>query len=392
MASFQGYPRLASVASAALCGLLLGLGPAVIPDETTNATEAVERDRASEHLIERTTNDVRDAVSHAIASAKDAASRNFGIDRLTNTAESCEWEPLADDEALPAHAVILIHGLDEVGGIWSDVAPRLRDEGFDVLRFRYPNDGRVAISADLLTSWMVGLNARGVRCADLVCHSMGGLVAYEMLTREGLYGGVASGHADLPSVRRLVTVGTPFHGSPFIPLRGVMEAREQIAGIFDGEGEFTDRALRFLADGTGEAGEDLRPGSDFLAALHARPIPQGVRITTVIGRIETDAVQNGRASVTRRLAGLLGEARANALLSYTNGLSSTLGDGAVPYRSAHLDGVDDVVYVQADHRSMICRIDLPEFARNAAGLPKGSPPAIAPIVERLTEECGCEID
>jgi len=66
--------------------------------------------------------------------------------------------------------------------------------------------------------------------------------------------------------------------------------------------------------------------------------------------------------------------------------------GAVPYRSAHLDGVDDVVYVQADHRSMICRIDLPEFARNAAGLPKGSPPAIAPIVERLTEECGCEID
>ncbi|MEQ9616708.1 MAG: hypothetical protein RLN60_01595 [Phycisphaerales bacterium] len=372
-----------SFALVAMVGGAVGMGPA---PAATGSSETGD----GACLVERAYTGVRDSITGAIDSAKDTAHASYGIDCCVIREDgSHEWVALGEAGALPARGVVLIHGLDEYGTIWSDLAPEIHGQGHAVFRFRYPNDANVAPNADLFASWLMDLRANGVDCVDIVCHSMGGLVSYELLTREGLYGGNGTGHDDLPTVRRLITVGTPWHGSPLAPLRGVMEAREQAIYLFNGEGSFTDRALRFLADGTGEAGKDLKPGSDFLSELIGRPLPANVRITTIVGRVETDELRAWRDDLTEGfLADVFGKRRIESLLKGADAVSATLGDGAVPGHSAVLEGVEDVVYLQADHRSLIKELDAPGFVRDAIGCPD-SPPAIPVILSRLNEQCGC---
>jgi hypothetical protein len=219
---------------------------------------------------------------------------------------------------------------------------------------------------------------------------MGGLVCLEMLTREGLYSGRAAGHEDLPNIRRLITVGTPFYGSPMAPLRGVTEFRESLDAIFDPDRAFAEGALQFLYDGTGGAGEDLKPDSEFLKTLHARGLPSGVDITTIIGRMETSKAQSWREGLLTDgfLPEVIGKERARSILTFTEGASEALGDGVVPVSSAELEGVEDVVYHRADHRSLIKKLDAPGFIRELIGAPE-DPPAIDTIIERLREQCGC---
>jgi hypothetical protein len=46
--------------------------------------------------------------------------------------------------------------------------------------------------------------------------------------------------------------------------------------------------------------------------------------------------------------------------------------------------VSDVVQVDADHRSMICRVEALEVARGWIGKERGVPPAIPVILDRLS--------
>lgn len=381
-------------ALALLAPLTLGAGP--VPDDGGNAEKS---DTAC--LIEKAYNDIRNSIYETMEGARDAAHERYIIDRYVPAPpESSQpaserdddemWSPIEPDSTLPRHAVILVHGLDEVGTIWSDLAPRIHAERFTVLRYRYPNDARIAPSADHFASLLLELHDRGVKCVDLVAHSMGGLVSLEMLTRDGLYSSEAAGHEDLPDVRRLITVGTPFHGSPMAPLRGVTEFRESIDAIFDPDRAFAEGVLQFLYDGTGGAGEDLKPESEFLATLHARGLPTGVRITTIIGRMEPQGTQSWREGILTDgfIPDVIGKDRARSLLTFTEGASKTLGDGVVPLSSAKLEGVEDVVYHRADHRSLVKQLDAPGFVRSMVGAPE-EPPAIDTIIERLREQCGC---
>jgi len=394
--------RTALLHTAALAPLVTSAALAATnPAETTDEPKS-----ETACLITRAYDDLRESVSGAIDQARDSAHRRYIIDRYVPDPSSPVelaakrdqremWRPLEPGSALPEHAVLLIHGLDEPGTIWSDAAPRIRREGFELLRYRYPNDDRITPSAVHLSSLLLELRARGLRCVDLVAHSMGGLVALELLTREGLYGGNAYGHDELPDARRLITVGTPFHGSPLAPMRWVTEIREQASTIFAGDGPLADRALRFLHDGTGEAANDLKPDSEFLNALHARPLPTGVRITTIAGRLETRSTKSRRESALTDgfVPFLIGEKNAKDLLRATDGLSRTIGDGVVPVASARLEGVQDAVTHRADHRSLIKRFDGPglvgRFVRGLIGAPD-EPPAIDTIIERLRERCGCD--
>src|SRR5690606_5391257 len=68
-------------------------------------------------------------------------------------------------------------------------------------------------------------------------------------------------------------------------------------------------------------------------------------------------------------------------------LAARLGDGVVPVESARLPGVEDVVVVEADHRSMVKRVDLVARARALVnGAPPGEPPAIPVVLDRRARE------
>ena len=233
-----------------------------------------------------------------------------------------------------APGVVLVHGLDEPGSIWDVLIPVLNAAGFEVWEFRYPNDQAIDRSADFLAEHWLALDSK--RPVALVGHSMGGLVIRDFVTRwrhpvgqpERLGG---------PPVSGVILGGTPNQGSEFARFRVMLELRDQLPHMADRPYP----AFAALRDGTGVAKIDLRPGSDFLAELNARPWPQQVRILLI--------------------AGLLLES------------TELLGDGVVPLESVKLAHAPEPVVVQASHRGM--------FVSLLGG--DAEPPAIAVVLDTL---------
>ena len=58
----------------------------------------------------------------------------------------------ANQPPVAALSLVLIHGLDEPGDIWDDLAPALTAAGYAVWEYRYPNDQGIDRSADWLVS------------------------------------------------------------------------------------------------------------------------------------------------------------------------------------------------------------------------------------------------
>jgi pimeloyl-ACP methyl ester carboxylesterase len=258
--------------------------------------------------------------------------------------------------------VLLVHGLDEPGGIWDALAPRLAGAGHAVARFDYPNDQQAALSADGLIAAMEDLHRSGVDTVRIVGHSMGGLLARDALTRPGADPRVR------PAVPLLITVGTPHAGSALAGWQPAAELREQVQRWIESEDRDAARLFGAWHDGRGGAADDLRPGSAFLTELNARPAPGGTRIVCIVG-----VLLGGPVPET---LGALGE-RADAV-----------GDGVVPAFSASLPGADETLLVRANHRSVLRPVEFGAWARRLLGVaPPPEPPAVALILERLgTEE------
>jgi len=363
----------------------------------------------AEQLVDQARDAAAGLLEDVLRSADDSVRARTGLRRYTPRAEgraaqeAIEWTPIGDaDERLPERVVVLVHGLDEPGSIWRDAAPAIHEKGLPVIRFEYPNDQRIERSVDLFLAALRTLCDLGAERVDLVCHSMGGLVARDALTRpvvdrqsvaedggspqkEGGPSPAASlpegkGSSALPDIGRLIMVGTPNHGAPLVRLRLVAEAREHLSRWIDFDEASGAHPLAFLGDGAGEAGDDLKPGSDFLKDLNARPLPGGVRITIIAGALApTDggAIADLFESDIARRA--LGE-RAERLADDARTLASTVGDGVVPLDSARLGGVEDIVVVEANHRSMLKRLAIDRLTGDS-GEP---PPAIPVILDRLT--------
>jgi pimeloyl-ACP methyl ester carboxylesterase len=263
------------------------------------------------------------------------------------------------------HVVILVHGLDEPGDIWDELIPTLQQAGHTVLVFVYPNDQPISESADLFAEHLAKLPATGIKSMSLVAHSMGGLVSREVLTN--------SKYAGYPKANRLITVGTPQHGSTLAHFQFVGELRDQIVRVFSGDG------LLFgsIFDGAGEAKIDLLPGSDFLTTLNARPLPQGVNITCIVGNASPVNMNDVR-EFESKCADLFNDGKNSQKFSKAvEQLASGIGDGCVSIESAHLDGVTDEVFIEANHRTMLRTIPV---------ISQGPPPAIPIIVDRLSDQ------
>lgn len=304
-----------------------------------------------------------------------------------------EWasvEPmLAAGDALPERIVLMLHGLDEPGTGWDDLAPHLLRAGYQVIWFDYPNDGPIAASTDLVGAGLKRLHAAGVREVDIIGHSMGGLVGRDLLTRAEWYGGDGGGgsaQSGLPAVKRLIIMSAPNHGSVLAPLQPIAEAREQLSRAIDDTQNPAAGLINSYADGAGEAAIDLAPGSRFLTDLNARPLPRNVAITNIIAVLLPEDEQQALVKRAGELAAWMNVECSPRVGEMITQLGVCLGDGLVSAKSAELEGVADTVRVRADHRSMIRAWHLlPEQDTPALTRPEETP--AAPIIlERLGRE------
>lgn len=270
----------------------------------------------------------------------------------------------APSRPAPARAVLLVHGLDEPGPIWDRLAPALADAGHAVVRFDYPNDQPAAVSAGLLRAALAELHARGVAEVPIVAHSMGGLLARDALTRPG---------PGLPRTPVLVTLGTPFGGSPFSAFQPLAEAREHAQRYLASGDRDPARLLAGLHDGRGEARHDLAPDSAYLTELMARPWPPRTPPRTPPGAAPIRLV-----CIAAVIAGDPAD---------PGPFAARLGDGVVPLDSAIAPDADEALRVQANHRSMVRPIEAADWLRAALGLPPGpTPPAVPLVLERVGAE------
>lgn len=279
------------------------------------------------------------------------------------------WWGLADRPLLPERVVVLVHGLDEPGGIWTDAAAALAGAGHAVVRFDYPNDQAVADSASDLDAAFLTLDTAGAKEVVLVGHSMGGLVSLDAATRP-------AGFRDLAELRvsRLITVGTPYAGSPWARVRGLGEARDRVLRWLDTPSWDPRPIFDIDADGDGSAGRDLMPGSDYLTSLATRTLPADLAITAIAGlaaRTPTSALE--ALASEPRLASLIGQERAATLGAAIRDAGDDLGDGLVSLESALPEFASDKVVVEANHRSLLACL-LPGCQ---------TPPAIPIILDRL---------
>jgi pimeloyl-ACP methyl ester carboxylesterase len=278
---------------------------------------------------------------------------------------------LPDKHQERARHVVLVHGLDDPGKVWMNLAPALYEEGYKVWIMLYPNDQPIADSARLFFTELKKLAEEDVPEVAVVAHSMGGLVSREMLTSPEIdYAGQVQSKR-VTRVSGLIMVGTPNHGSEIARFRILGELRDQYGHFARGKGHW----LRVILDGTGEAKIDLLPGSRFLTELNARPHPAGVEMLVIVGIAATWSDED----IDKLIRSLkTGEAQGdeNNLEELRAALHSTsrgLGDGLVTVDSALLPGVPHQT-VRGTHLSMI---------RNITEGSDRIPPSIPIIIQEL---------
>tara|TARA_B110000495_G_C23012073_1_gene598697 strand:- start:531 stop:1580 length:1050 start_codon:yes stop_codon:yes gene_type:complete len=251
-----------------------------------------------------------------------------------------------DDEGRGASAlsVVLIHGLDEPGGIWDELIPVLASKPVDLWELRYPNDQAIDLSADLLASQWTALGESGP--VILIGHSMGGLVARDFVSRhrhpvEG--SAVVSG----APVVAVFLVGTPNHGSEWARLRIWLELMDQ----FESNASRDFSLFSALHDGLGTAKVDLRPGSVFLDTLNARPWPSGVDVAQIGGVVMKD--DRFDSSIEWLLERSPSDTSDQALEAWWDHTKEHLGDGVVTLESLAIEGFPPPVVFPATHRGLL---------------------------------------
>jgi len=245
--------------------------------------------------------------------------------------------------------VVLLHGLDCGGGYEMPMGEMLREDGFQVAYFTYPNDQPIEESAALLGRRLAAVRETfpGMQ-VDIVAHSMGGLVARAYVEGPEYAGGVD----------RLIMVGPPNHGAALAGFRMLLEAREQYY-LWRYEPEWS--ASWCITDGLGEAGKELKPGSRFLKGLNSWPRREGVRYTIVAG-CHNPIADVGAACLEKAVGWLPGEAtRVWGIKQVYRGaereaekLRDRAGgsDGVVSVKSTKLEGVEDYTLVPEGHDQM----------------------------------------
>lgn len=307
---------------------------------------------------------LREAILKQYPKIADKMYAAYGI----KTADESGRTPSKRDEK---QDVILVHGLDEPGKVWINLAPALLAAGFNVWIMTYPNDQPIEESAQFFFKEIISLKADGRKKVFIVSHSMGGLVSREMLTNPDLAYRQRVLDKDVPEVTHLIMVGTPNHGSELARFRIFTEFRDQLANLLSDNFSL----LRSVLDGAGEAGLDLLPGSRFLETLNSRPNPKHTEMLVIAGVMSTwdnDDIEKFTEKVKNRLPDNTHDA-VSKIGDLLDAMAHGLGDGLVSVDSARLVDVPFRI-VQGTHLSIIRNI------RMDSGR---IPPAVPVILEYL---------
>jgi pimeloyl-ACP methyl ester carboxylesterase len=263
--------------------------------------------------------------------------------------------------------IVLVHGLDEPGGIWNDLIPVLEALDMEVWQFRYPNDQAIDRSVQLLAAEWARLDEE--KPVVLIGHSMGGLVIRDFVSRLRHPVGAPSS-VQGPAVTGVILVGTPSQGSEWARLRVWLELREFFTTVEDRRFSL----FAALSDGTGAAKVDLHPKSAFLAELNSRAWPQEVSVKIIGGSLPNPSPMLEESFRVIR-EDLVSTELDQVIKARLTDLGNSLGDGAVPVASLAFPGGPTPSLVPASHRGLLVR----RFASDP------EPPAIAYIVESITE-------
>lgn len=250
--------------------------------------------------------------------------------------------------------VLLVHGLDSDRTKWFRMADLLADAGYQVGWFSYPSDQPIADSAALFAKHYEAMrDIYPTMPVDVLAHSMGSLVTRSYIESDQYVGGVD----------HLILIGPPNHGSRWAKYRFALELKEHF-DLWRHEPDWSPTWM--ITDGLGEAGRDLKPRSDFIATLNARPRRADVKYTIIAGdrhpgwRITGNTVAAMSHVVPTRAATWWGLRQTvggiNALASAIKDQPSS-GDGPVSIKSTKLDGVDDRVVLHADHNALFQPIE-----------------------------------
>jgi len=241
---------------------------------------------------------------------------------------------------------LLIHGLDSDQGIWSAMTALLRAEGAQVAYFSYPNDGPIGASTKMLSEELAALlKAHPGLKVYVVGHSMGCVVARAYVEGPDYRG----------EVLRLISIAPPNQGSCWVRGRFAIEWREHYA-MWRSNKDWSP--IWMFTDGTGEAGDDLRPGSTFLAQLNSQPRRAGVEYTIILGnqhscsRMTANAFSSIERGLSDKVWGVKSMHAAMGRLVGHYRKQTGDGDGVVTLANGLLEGVKDVVTVTADHNAL----------------------------------------
>ena len=375
--------RTALTAAVGALGCLWCASAAVACDGAASAGDGASA------LVDRWGEAVESWIDETLDAVRERVERTHGVfvytpgvgDRLDG-----DWSDVSAARGA-TEAIVLVHGLDEPGDVWRDLAPALFDAGHTVVRFDYPNDEAIATAGATMFEAMASVRGAGVERVRIVGHSMGGLVSREMLTAPELYAG-ESGVDGHPRVERLIVVGTPFQGSDFAHLQWVGEMRDQVVRCVDKAGGDPRALLGFMYDGRGEAATDLTPGSAYLSSASERRMSKEIRLTAIVGQmLPVDGAAAAEALTGSWVEWALGEEAVASIVGLADRAAETVGDGVVTETSACVAGDDaEVIVVRANHRSLLRRIALLDALAAGLGVTVDDPPSIALILDRVSPD------
>lgn len=207
------------------------------------------------------------------------------------------FERLREAEGLTrssTHLVVLLHGIFRAAEGWRPMARALAEAGYATAPVTYPSTRRgLELHADQVDEVLDACD--DIETVSFVTHSMGGLVAREVLGRTG-------GWRDRMSVNRLVMIATPNKGAAIADILVNLKPFRELAG--PAASQLTTEYVDLLATpscpfgviagvrGDGKGYNPFLPGDDDMTVSAASALLEGAESTLVVpGAVHTFIMQ-----------------------------------------------------------------------------------------------------
>lgn len=250
-----------------------------------------------------------------------------------------------------SQAVLMIHGLDEPGYIWSDLLMGFPFRNMSFYELRYPNDQAISKSTGYLIEAFKQLRELGINRLWIVAHSMGGLLVRDAMQNPDYQTASWMRLGMYPNLERAILVGTPNQGSIWARFHTISEIREQWERALDGRFSWYDSIM----DGTGVAYLDLLPDSEFIQKLNHYAWDPAIDITIIAGKwspIDSRYFFKVEEDIKKKTGNSLSFLMEEWNLAFSR-LTDGVGDGVVSVDSTRMAGVKDHVILEANHISLL---------------------------------------